>query len=86
MSTLTMGYHKIRGCAADKYARAYTARNILMRDAHLLKSHTQRCNAFLSSRLGAPLRMMCYYKEQSFNNIAYASDMKETWCVVCASV
>jgi len=29
--------------------------------------------------LGAPLRMMCFYKEQKFNNVAYGADMKETW-------
>jgi len=29
--------------------------------------------------LGAPLRMMCYYKEEPFTNWACASDMKETW-------
>jgi len=29
--------------------------------------------------LGAPLRMMCYYKSQPFKNIAYGADMKEEW-------
>jgi len=29
--------------------------------------------------LGAPLRMMCYYKSQSFVNCAYGADMKEAW-------
>jgi len=29
--------------------------------------------------LGAPLRMMCYYKEKSFINVGYGADMKEKW-------
>lgn len=29
--------------------------------------------------LGAPLRMMCYYKSQNFINMAYGDDMKEKW-------
>lgn len=29
--------------------------------------------------LGAPLRMMCYYKKQKFTNQAYGADMTATW-------
>lgn len=29
--------------------------------------------------LGAPLRMMCYFSGQTFNNAAYGADMKEAW-------
>jgi len=29
--------------------------------------------------LGAPLRMMMFYKEKTFTNVAYGSDMKEKW-------
>jgi len=29
--------------------------------------------------LGAPLRMMCYYKGQKFKDVAYGADMKEKW-------
>jgi len=29
--------------------------------------------------LGAPLRMMCYFKSQPFTNVAYGADMKEAW-------
>lgn len=29
--------------------------------------------------LGAPLRMMCYYANQPFTNVAYGADMKEEW-------
>lgn len=29
--------------------------------------------------LGAPLRMMCYYKEQPFTMVSYGADMKEAW-------
>jgi len=29
--------------------------------------------------LGAPLRMMCYYKTQPFLNVCYGADMKEEW-------
>lgn len=35
--------------------------------------HTPICG------LATPLRMMCYYKRQSFNNVAYASDMATSW-------
>jgi len=29
--------------------------------------------------LGAPLRMMMFYKEKTFTNVAFGSDMKEKW-------
>jgi len=29
--------------------------------------------------LGAPLRMMMFYKEKTFTNVAYGNDMKEKW-------
>ena len=29
--------------------------------------------------LGAPLRMMLYYKNQPFHNVAYGSDMQDAW-------
>lgn len=29
--------------------------------------------------LGAPLRMMAFYKEADFKNVAFGADMKETW-------
>jgi len=29
--------------------------------------------------LGAPLRMMMYYKEKTFTNVGYGNDMKEKW-------
>lgn len=29
--------------------------------------------------LGAPLRMMCYYKSQNHINVSYGADMKEEW-------
>lgn len=29
--------------------------------------------------LAAPLRMMCYYKEQKFVNVAFGADVKEKW-------
>lgn len=29
--------------------------------------------------LGAPLRMMCFYKSQPFTNVAYGADMKDSW-------
>jgi len=29
--------------------------------------------------LGAPLRMMCFYKGQNFTNVAYGADMNDAW-------
>merc|ERR1739848_869678 len=29
--------------------------------------------------LAAPLRMMCYYKQQPFTNVGYGTDVKEKW-------
>merc|ERR1712205_285958 len=29
--------------------------------------------------LGAPLRMICYYKSQPFTNVAYGEDMSDAW-------